>query len=44
MILADTTSLTTATDVVIRARQLAKAQLRGTKGMTITERPPSRQF
>ena len=36
VILADTTSLTTATDVVIRARQLAKAQLRGTKGMTIT--------
>jgi RND superfamily putative drug exporter len=36
VILADTTSLTTATDVVIRARQLATAQLRGTKGMTIT--------
>jgi RND superfamily putative drug exporter len=36
VILADTTSLTTATDVVIRARQLAKAQLRATKGMTIT--------
>ncbi len=36
VILADTTSLTTATDVVIRARQLAKAGLRGTKGMTIT--------
>jgi RND superfamily putative drug exporter len=36
VILADTTSLTTATDVVIRARQLAKAQLRGTRGMTIT--------
>jgi putative drug exporter of the RND superfamily len=36
VILADTTSLTTATDVVIRARQLAKSQLRGTKGMTIT--------
>ncbi|MEP6686900.1 MAG: MMPL family transporter [Gemmatimonadales bacterium] len=36
VILADTTSLTTATDVVIRARQLAKARLRGTKGMTIT--------
>jgi putative drug exporter of the RND superfamily len=36
VILADTTSLTTATDVVIRARQLARAQLRGTKGMTIT--------
>jgi putative drug exporter of the RND superfamily len=36
VILADTTSLTTATDVVIRARALAKAPLRGTKGMTIT--------
>ena len=36
VILADTTSLTTATDVVIRARRLAKAGLRGTKGMTIT--------
>jgi RND superfamily putative drug exporter len=36
VILADTTSLTTATDVVVRARQLAKAHLRGTKGMTIT--------
>jgi RND superfamily putative drug exporter len=36
VILADTTSLTTATDVVIRARQLAAAPLRGTKGMTIT--------
>jgi len=36
VILADTTSLTTATDVVLRARQLARAGLRGTKGMTIT--------
>jgi RND superfamily putative drug exporter len=36
VILADTTSLTTATDVVLRVRQLAKAGLRGTKGMTIT--------
>jgi RND superfamily putative drug exporter len=36
VILADTTSLTTATDVVIRARTLARSQLRGTKGMTIT--------
>jgi RND superfamily putative drug exporter len=36
VILADTTSLTTATDVVLHARQLARAQLRGTKGMTIT--------
>jgi RND superfamily putative drug exporter len=36
VILADTTSLTTATDVVTRARTLARAQLRGTKGMTIT--------
>jgi len=36
VILADTTSLTTATDVVVRARQLAKAELRGTKGMLIT--------
>ena len=36
VILADTTSLTTATDVVLRARQLAQAKLRGTKGMTIT--------
>jgi RND superfamily putative drug exporter len=36
VILADTTSLTTATDVVLRARHLAKAQLRGTKGMAIT--------
>jgi RND superfamily putative drug exporter len=36
VILADTTSLTTATDVVLRTRQLARAGLRGTKGMTIT--------
>jgi RND superfamily putative drug exporter len=36
VILSDTTSLTTATDVVLRARQLARTQLRGTKGMTIT--------
>jgi len=36
VILTDTTSLTTATDVVLRARQLAKAGLRGTKGMEIT--------
>jgi RND superfamily putative drug exporter len=36
VILADTTSLTTATDVVLRARRLARAGLRGTKGMTIT--------
>jgi RND superfamily putative drug exporter len=36
VILADTTSLTTATDVVVRARQLARDQLRGTRGMTIT--------
>jgi RND superfamily putative drug exporter len=36
VILADTTSLTTATDVVLHARQLARAQLRGTRGMTIT--------
>ena len=36
VILTDTTSLTSATDVVIRARQLAKAGLRGTKGMEIT--------
>jgi len=35
VILADTTSLTSATDVVIRARQLAKQGLRGTKGMEI---------
>jgi len=36
VILADTTSLTTATDVVLHARHLATAGLRGTKGMTIT--------
>ena len=36
VILSDTTSLTTATDVVLRARQLARAQLRGTRGMTVT--------
>jgi putative drug exporter of the RND superfamily len=36
VILADTTSLTTATDVVVRARRLARAGLRGTRGMTIT--------
>ena len=36
VILADTTSLTTATDVVLRARRLARAGLRGTKGLTIT--------
>lgn len=36
VILADTTSLTTATDVVTRARQLARTELRGTRGMTIT--------
>ncbi len=36
VVLADTTSLTTATDVVLHARRLARAQLRGTKGMTIT--------
>jgi RND superfamily putative drug exporter len=36
VILSDTTSLTSATDVVIRARQLAKAGLRGTRGMEIT--------
>jgi putative drug exporter of the RND superfamily len=36
VILSDTTSLTTATDVVVRARRLAKAELRGTRGMTIT--------
>jgi RND superfamily putative drug exporter len=36
VILADTTSLTTATDVVVRARRLARSALRGTKGMTIT--------
>ncbi len=36
VILSDTTSLTTATDVVIRARHLAHAGLRGSKGMEIT--------
>jgi putative drug exporter of the RND superfamily len=36
VILADTTSLTTATDVVLRARHLATANLRGTKGMRVT--------
>jgi putative drug exporter of the RND superfamily len=36
VILADTTSLTTATDVVIRARRLATSELRGTRGMTIS--------
>jgi RND superfamily putative drug exporter len=36
VILADTTSLTTATDVVLRARHLATAKLRGSKGMRIT--------
>jgi putative drug exporter of the RND superfamily len=36
VILADTTSLTTATDVVTRARQLARSELRGTKGMSIS--------
>src|SRR6185436_5243667 len=36
VIVADTTSLTTATDVVLRARQLARSELRGTRGMTIT--------
>jgi RND superfamily putative drug exporter len=36
VILADTTSLTSATDVVLRARRLARAELRGTRGMTIT--------
>ena len=35
VILADTTSLTSATEVVIRARQLAKQGLRGTRGMEI---------
>jgi RND superfamily putative drug exporter len=32
---ADTTSLTTAMDVVQRVRELAKANLRGTKGFTV---------
>ncbi|MGH7498348.1 MAG: MMPL family transporter [Gemmatimonadales bacterium] len=36
VILSDTTSLTTATDVVVRARKLAHSELRGTKGMTVT--------
>ncbi len=36
VILADTTSLTTAMDVVLRARELGKAELRGTRGMTVT--------
>ncbi len=36
VILTDSTSLTSATDVVVRARRLARAGLRGTKGMRIT--------
>jgi RND superfamily putative drug exporter len=36
VILADTTSLTTAMDVVQRARELGRAGLRGTRGMTVT--------
>jgi RND superfamily putative drug exporter len=36
VILADTTSLTTAMDVVTRARGLGRAELRGTRGMTVT--------
>jgi RND superfamily putative drug exporter len=36
VILADTTSLTTAMDVVKRARALGAMQLRGTRGMTVT--------
>jgi RND superfamily putative drug exporter len=36
VILADTTSLTTAMDVVTRARALGQAGLRGTRGMTVT--------
>ena len=36
VILSDTTSLTTATDVVVRARKLAHSELRGTKGMTVS--------
>ncbi len=36
VILADTTSLTTATGVVTRARQHARSELRGTRGMAIT--------
>jgi len=36
VILADTTSPASATDVVVRTRGLARSALRGTKGMTIT--------
>ena len=36
VILADTTSLTTAMDVVERARALGRTELRGTRGMTLT--------
>jgi len=36
VILADTTSLTTAMDVVERARALGKMQLRGTRDMTVS--------
>ena len=36
VILADTTSLTTAMDVVKRARELGAMQLRGTRDMTVT--------
>ncbi len=36
VILADTTSLTTAMEVVARARALGRAELRGTRGMTLT--------
>jgi RND superfamily putative drug exporter len=36
VILADTTSLTTAMDVVERARALGKAELRGMRGMRVT--------
>ncbi|HEX6104041.1 MAG TPA: MMPL family transporter, partial [Gemmatimonadales bacterium] len=36
VILADTTSLTTAMDVVHRARALGQAELRGMRGMTVT--------
>jgi putative drug exporter of the RND superfamily len=35
VILSDSTSLTSAMDVVRRARQLGQAKLRGTKGMTV---------
>jgi RND superfamily putative drug exporter len=35
VILSDTTSLTSATDVVIHARRLAHTALRGTQGMTV---------